>query len=145
LRSSRKTSSTPPPPATFTASCIALQGPALSPRSSSSTAASRSRQTCSAKAAEYLNEAWIFGGKSPELLVDLLDAQVDDVAAAVAYVRGMPDVDANRVALAGCSFGGIETLLAAERNDGHMFCMGGPSPRWGDEVLAFLRETMSPE
>ena len=183
----------------------------------------RRGQGHSAKAAEYLNEAWIFGGKSPELLVDLLDAQVDDVAAAVAYVRHLPDVDANRVALAGCSFGGIETLLAAERNlglraaidfegaaimwaktpplqermkraaraaavpvlfiqaendydttpsrvlgeqmalaggsprvrifpkngttamDGHMFCMGGANPRWGDEVLAFLQDTMSPK
>ncbi|MGH7439916.1 MAG: dienelactone hydrolase family protein, partial [Polyangiaceae bacterium] len=172
----------------------------------------RRGQGRSAEAAEYLNEAWIFGGKSPELLVDLLDTHVDDVAAAVAYVRRLPFVDANRVALAGCSFGGIEALLAAERNlglraavdfegaaimwsrtpplqermkraaraatvpvlfvqaendfdttpsrvlgremelsgrtprvrifppngttakDGHMFCMGGTNPRWGDEV-----------
>jgi dienelactone hydrolase len=46
----------------------------------------------------------------------LLDEQVDDVAAAVSYVRGLPDVDPTRVALVGCSFGGIETLLAASRD-----------------------------
>lgn len=61
------------------------------------------------------NEAWIFGGKSPALLVELLDAQADDVASAVSYVRHLPGVDANRVALVGCSFGGIETLLGAEQ------------------------------
>jgi hypothetical protein len=26
--------------------------------------------------------------------------------------------------------------------EGHGFCRGGEAPAWGDEVLAFLRETM---
>ncbi len=44
--------------------------------------------------------------------------QVDDVAAAVAYVKGLPEVDRTRIAVAGCSVGGIQSLLAAERDLG---------------------------
>jgi hypothetical protein len=29
--------------------------------------------------------------------------------------------------------------------DGHAFCAGGDRPLWGDDVLAFIRETMGPE
>ncbi len=182
----------------------------------------RRGQGRSADAGEYINEAWIALGEQPQTLVELLDEQVDDVAAAVAYVRALPDVDATRVALVGCSFGGIETLLAAERDlglraaidfagaaatwarnpalqdrmkraalgatvpvlfiqaendfntapsrvlsdamqdagrptrvrifpangattlEGHMFCNGSADPRWGPEVLEFLRDAMAP-
>jgi carboxymethylenebutenolidase len=182
----------------------------------------RRGQGWSADAGEYINEAWIARGEQPQTLVELLDEQVDDVAAAVAYVRALPDVDATRVALVGCSFGGIETLLAAERDlglraaidfagaaatwarnpalqarmkraalgatvpvlfiqaendfdtapsrvlsdamrdagrptrlrifpangattlEGHMFCNGSADPRWGPEVLEFLRGAMAP-
>jgi carboxymethylenebutenolidase len=78
----------------------------------------RRGQGLSASAGEYINEAWVRARLAPDALVELLDAQVDDVAAAVAYVRALPDVDPDRVALVGCSFGGIETLLAAERSLG---------------------------
>jgi dienelactone hydrolase len=47
-----------------------------------------------------------------------LDAQTDDVMAAVAYVRSLPHVDPARVLVAGCSFGGIVSLFAAERGQG---------------------------
>jgi dienelactone hydrolase len=47
-----------------------------------------------------------------------LVAQTDDVMAAVAYVRSLPDVQAQHVVVAGCSFGGIVSLFAAERGDG---------------------------
>jgi carboxymethylenebutenolidase len=50
--------------------------------------------------------------------VDELVAQSDDVMAAVAYVAALPYVDPRRVAVAGCSLGGIESLLAAERGTG---------------------------
>jgi carboxymethylenebutenolidase len=78
----------------------------------------RRGQGRSAAAGEYIDEAWVGARRQPEKLVELLDAQVDDVAAAVSFVRGLPEVDADRVALVGCSFGGIETLLAAERTLG---------------------------
>ena len=51
-------------------------------------------------------------------LVEELVVQVDDVDAAVEYVKTLPFVDATRVAVVGCSFGGIESLLAAERDMG---------------------------
>ncbi len=38
--------------------------------------------------------------------------------AAVAYVHSLPYVDGARVAVAGCSFGGIVSLFAAERGTG---------------------------
>jgi carboxymethylenebutenolidase len=182
----------------------------------------RRGQGASADAGEYVDEEWIARGEQPETLVELLEAQVDDVAAAVSYVRALPEVDSTRVALVGCSFGGIETLLAAERDlglraavdfaggaamwarnhplqermkraargatvpvffiqaandfdtapsrilsdtmqranlparvrifpatgstalDGHTFCNGSADPAWGPDVLAFLRDTMSP-
>lgn len=56
-------------------------------------------------------------GASPAF-VDALVAQSDDVMAAVAHVAALPYVDPRRVAVAGCSLGGIESLLAAERGTG---------------------------
>src|SRR5580704_2767530 len=52
----------------------------------------RRGQGRSAGAGEYINRASIREGRQPDQLVELLDAQVDDVAAAVAYVRRLPDV-----------------------------------------------------
>jgi len=49
--------------------------------------------------------------------VEQLDAQSDDVLAGIAFLRTLPYVDFRFVAVAGCSFGGIETLLAAERTN----------------------------
>ena len=50
--------------------------------------------------------------------VELLEAQVDDVVAALRYLKAQGFVDPNRVALSGCSYGDIETLLAGERDLG---------------------------
>jgi dienelactone hydrolase len=49
---------------------------------------------------------------------DALVAQSNDVMAAVAYVAALPYVDKRRIAVAGCSLGGIESLLTAERGTG---------------------------
>lgn len=46
------------------------------------------------------------------------DEQLDDQFAGIAYAKTLPFVDANRMVVAGCSYGGIETLLAAERGGG---------------------------
>jgi carboxymethylenebutenolidase len=42
--------------------------------------------------------------------------QLDDQLAGLAYVKKLAFVDPSRIAVAGCSFGGIQTLLGAERN-----------------------------
>jgi carboxymethylenebutenolidase len=47
-----------------------------------------------------------------------LERQADDVAAAVAFLRTQPFIDPQRIVVAGGSFGGIETVLVAERDLG---------------------------
>jgi pimeloyl-ACP methyl ester carboxylesterase len=47
-----------------------------------------------------------------------LEKQTDDVAAGVAYLRTQPFVDSQRIVVAGGSYGGIETVLTAERDLG---------------------------
>lgn len=51
-------------------------------------------------------------------VVALHEVHLEDTLAALAYLRGLPYVDSRRVAAAGCSYGGIQTLLAAEKASG---------------------------
>jgi carboxymethylenebutenolidase len=53
-------------------------------------------------------------------MVELQQAEVDDVIAALNYLRSQPFVDPARIALSGCSYGGIQTLLTGERDLGVM-------------------------
>jgi carboxymethylenebutenolidase len=56
---------------------------------------------------------------SVKMMIHLLETEhLDDQLAALAYLKSRRDVDPNRIAIAGCSFGGIQTLLAAERDTG---------------------------
>jgi len=50
-----------------------------------------------------------------QVVVNELVSQADDVSSALEYLLQLPEIDHERVAVAGCSYGGIETLLAAER------------------------------
>jgi len=57
---------------------------------------------------------------SASLAVRLLEGEhLDDQLAGQAYVKRLPYVDPQRLVVGGCSFGGIETLLAAERGAGY--------------------------
>ena len=57
---------------------------------------------------------------SGSLAVRLLEGEhLDDQLAGQAYVERLPYVDPQRLVVAGCSFGGIQTLLAAERGAGY--------------------------
>jgi dienelactone hydrolase len=49
-------------------------------------------------------------------IVHAIEEENDDVIAAIEWVRRLTYVDPRRVAVAGCSFGGIHALLAAERS-----------------------------
>jgi dienelactone hydrolase len=51
-------------------------------------------------------------------LVTLQEEHLKDQLAALAFVRGLSYVDGNRVVIMGCSFGGIQTILAAEEGHG---------------------------
>jgi dienelactone hydrolase len=77
-----------------------------------------------------------------EARVTALETQVDDVSAAVAYVASLPFVDASRVAVSGCSFGGIEALFAAARTPGIVAAIdfAGGAMSWARSSL--LQEKM---
>jgi dipeptidyl aminopeptidase/acylaminoacyl peptidase len=51
-------------------------------------------------------------------MVELQQAAVDDVIAALNFLKSRPFVDPNRIAISGCSYGGIQTLLTGERDLG---------------------------
>lgn len=51
-------------------------------------------------------------------MVELQDAEVEDVVAAVNFLKAQAYVDPRRIAISGCSYGGIQTLLAGERDLG---------------------------
>jgi len=54
------------------------------------------------------------------LTVRLLETeQLADQLAGLEYVKQLPFVDAERIVVAGCSYGGIETLLGAEKGAGY--------------------------
>jgi dienelactone hydrolase len=53
------------------------------------------------------------------LMVRLMETeQLSDQLAGLAFVKTLGDVDTSRLVVAGCSYGGIQTLLAAERDVG---------------------------
>lgn len=55
-----------------------------------------------------------------QLVVHLLETeQLDDQLAGLEYVKHLEYVDTSRLVVAGCSYGGIQTLLAAERGAGY--------------------------
>ncbi len=66
------------------------------------------------------------------LLVQLHELQLTDQLAALAYLKGQPFVDAGRLAVAGCSYGGIQTVLAAEGGHGYRAAVdfAGASQSW---------------
>jgi len=53
-----------------------------------------------------------------ERMVELQLDEVDDVVAAVKFLGSQSFVDPSRIAISGCSYGGIQTLLAGERDLG---------------------------
>jgi carboxymethylenebutenolidase len=72
-----------------------------------------------------------------QVVVDQLVAQVDDVAAAFAYLLTLPEIDRSRVVVAGCSYGGIETVLASERDLAVRASVdfAGAAESWGNPIL----------
>ncbi len=49
-------------------------------------------------------------------MVELQEAEVDDVIAGLNYLKSRAFVDPARIAISGCSYGGIQTLLTGERD-----------------------------
>jgi carboxymethylenebutenolidase len=51
-------------------------------------------------------------------MVELQQVEVEDVVAALNYLKSQPFVAPARIAISGCSYGGIQTLLAGEQDLG---------------------------
>lgn len=85
-------------------------------------------------------------------LLLLTTDHLDDVREGVSFLRTLPDVDAGRVAVAGHSFGGQLSLLAAEGDSTLRAVVGfgpaalawGESPELQDRLLAAARRTNVP-
>jgi dienelactone hydrolase len=66
---------------------------------------------------EYIQDlvAQAPAGERARRMVELQEAEVEDVVGALNYLRSQAFVDGARIAISGCSYGGIQTLLAGER------------------------------
>jgi dienelactone hydrolase len=71
-----------------------------------------------------------------------LDAESDDILAALDFVAGLPEIRANHIGAMGSSFGGVTTLLAAAKSDRFRCAVefAGAAMNW--EKAPSLRETM---
>jgi len=76
-------------------------------------------------------------------LVELMEQHLEDQMAALAYLKSVPEVDQQRMAVAGCSFGGIQTVLMAEKGLGlrAVVDFAGAAQNW--EHSAELRARMT--
>lgn len=69
---------------------------------------------------DVLAQAAASGGRDArdKKMVEVMEAQLKDQTAALTFLKGLDYVDAKQIAVAGCSFGGIQTVLMAERGLG---------------------------
>src|SRR5215469_14255158 len=79
----------------------------------------------------------IRSGESPVLAARAQQVANEDVVAAMNWLRTQPEVDASRTVVSGCSFGGIQTLLTAEKGLGaRAFIAFAPAAQsWGNGAL----------
>jgi dienelactone hydrolase len=86
-----------------------------------------------------------------EVQLQLLEAELADVLAGLAFLRARSDVDTARIAMVGYSFGGQLTLLAAARHRLRAVTVFGAaagswegSPELRDRLRAAVRQTTAP-
>jgi dienelactone hydrolase len=67
-----------------------------------------------------LVDAFVYGGREVRnrLQLKVIDMHMKDVIPALSFFKGLAYVDQNRIAVAGCSLGGIQTVLLSEKNIG---------------------------
>lgn len=100
---------------------------------------------------DELNRAGLRSARS-RLLVDLHEVQLQDQLAALQYLQSLPYVDGGRIAVMGFSFGGIQTMLAAERATAYRAAVNcsGASETWKSSsdlrarLIAAARNTTIP-
>jgi dienelactone hydrolase len=64
--------------------------------------------------------------------IELHETHLEDQLAALQYLQALPDLDKNRIGVMGCSFGGIQTMLAVERRPGYRVAVNfsGAAETW---------------
>jgi carboxymethylenebutenolidase len=64
--------------------------------------------------------------------IELHETHFEDQLAALQYLQALPDVDKNRIGVMGCSFVGIQTMLAVERGPGYRVAINfsGAAETW---------------
>jgi len=84
----------------------------------------------------------IRGGIGPTAAVRAQQVANEDVVAAVNWLRAQPEVDASRIVVSGCSFGGIQTLLTAEKGLGAraVIALAPGAQSWGNGTLDQMLE-----
>jgi carboxymethylenebutenolidase len=80
----------------------------------------RRGQGCSSSQSEYIMDLI---NREPATtrdrkFVELQETHLDDTIAALSYLKQLPYVDTNRIVMIGASFGGIQTVLATEKQLG---------------------------
>lgn len=85
----------------------------------------------------YIMEEIRESGANPVAAVQAQRVANEDVVAAITWLRVQKEVDPNRIVISGCSFGGIQTLLAAEKGLGaRAFIAFAPGAKsWGNGIL----------
>jgi len=79
-------------------------------------------------------------------VIALHEEAARDVEAALAWLKARPEIDPGRIVMSGVSFGGIQTLLAAEKGQGvrafAAFAPGAISWRWVSGLDARLSQAV---
>ena len=80
----------------------------------------RRGQGCSSSQSDYIMDLI---NREPATTIDkkfveLQEIHLEDTIAALSYLKQLPYVNKNRIIMAGCSFGGIQTVLATEQQLG---------------------------
>lgn len=95
---------------------------------------------------EYIEKYCSKPGEAGFCKMEYLHKQVADIESAISYVKKRSDVDADRIALSGHSFGGIATVFANTQDLGQKAAIdfAGASQSWegNDEAVAEMLEAV---
>jgi len=95
-----------------------------------------------ARARSETDDPAAFRHRVVELVIELHELQLRDTIAGVDWLRNQPFVDGSGVVVSGASYGGIQTMLAAEADAGaHAYVPFAPAAMAWDSSLA-LRERL---
>lgn len=84
----------------------------------------------------------IRNGGGPAIAAQAQQVANEDVVAAMNWLKSQPEVDSSRIVMSGCSFGGIQALLTAEKGLGaRAFIAFAPAAQsWGNGALDQMLE-----